>query len=295
MTPSTSFETVAAGFATGLTGTIGVQVIDNAGATSIARATAGITEYPAGSGIYQATLTSPAAAGQYTIVWDNGSVTPGNVATEDLVVGASSVALVGGTVYVSATTLKATLGITNTALDADITAACEAASRAVEQETGRVFTAGTTAIYYYDPSGGYADLQIDDLATTTSLAVDVDTSGATTYGTSYALNTDYFVEPYNAAQTNWPYTSLRLRPTNGKYWPCYPRSVRVTGVFGWPAVPGPVVEATGILAARLFKRAREAPFSVFGYGADGASIRISRTDPDVALLLEPYSRRTLIL
>ena len=60
--PSTSFEAVAQ-FDTGLTGTLGVRITDNAGATTLARTTAGITEYPAGSGIYAVTLTSPGAGG----------------------------------------------------------------------------------------------------------------------------------------------------------------------------------------------------------------------------------------
>lgn len=83
---SASYEAVADLETTGLTGTCGVRVIDNAGATTTARATAGIAEYPAGSGIYAKTMTAPGSAGQYTIVWDIGSTAPGNMAIEELVV-----------------------------------------------------------------------------------------------------------------------------------------------------------------------------------------------------------------
>lgn len=86
VSPSSTFEAVASGFASGLTGTIGVRILDNAGATTTARVTAGIAEYPASSGVYYVTLTAPSTAGQYTILWDNGTATPGNIATEDLVV-----------------------------------------------------------------------------------------------------------------------------------------------------------------------------------------------------------------
>lgn len=41
-TPSSTFEATATGFATGLTGTIGVRILDNAGATTTATVTAGI-------------------------------------------------------------------------------------------------------------------------------------------------------------------------------------------------------------------------------------------------------------
>lgn len=87
--PEASFEAVASGFPTGLAGTIGVRILDNVGGTTTARTTAGITELIAGSGIYAVTLTAPATAAQYSIVWDDGSITaPSDVATEDLTVTA---------------------------------------------------------------------------------------------------------------------------------------------------------------------------------------------------------------
>lgn len=86
ISPSGTFEAVASGFVSGLTGTIGVRILDNAGGTPLARSTSGIAEYPSSSGIYYVSLVAPATTGQYTIMWDNGSATPGNVATESLVV-----------------------------------------------------------------------------------------------------------------------------------------------------------------------------------------------------------------
>lgn len=70
--PSVSVEAVAEGFATGLVGTIGVRVLDGQGGTTLARTTSGILETPAASGIYTATFTAPATAGQYVVVWDDG-------------------------------------------------------------------------------------------------------------------------------------------------------------------------------------------------------------------------------
>lgn len=84
--PSTAFEAVADGYATGLAGTIGVRVRDNAGADAVARTTAGIVEDIAGSGIYRASITAPASAGQFTVVWDDATGVPSGFATEDLVV-----------------------------------------------------------------------------------------------------------------------------------------------------------------------------------------------------------------
>lgn len=90
---SQPFEATAEGFATGLVGTIGVRIIDNAGATVTARATGGIIEYPAGSGFYQATLTAPASTGVYSVFWDDGVVGPGHDAAEDLLVNTTTVSV----------------------------------------------------------------------------------------------------------------------------------------------------------------------------------------------------------
>ena len=76
--PGATYEAVIDWGATGQT--LGLRVIDNAGATTVARLTTNITEYPAGSGIYARTgNTAPSTAGQYTLVWDDGSATPGHV------------------------------------------------------------------------------------------------------------------------------------------------------------------------------------------------------------------------
>jgi hypothetical protein len=57
-------------------------------------------------------------------------------------------------------------------------------------------------------------------------------------------------------------------------------------------VPAQVKEATSILAARLIRRMREAPFGVVVVGGIdvGAAARIARVDPDVRFLLEPFTR-----
>jgi hypothetical protein len=62
----------------------------NDGATIItAPTTSGIVEFPAGSGVYTATLTAPTVEGQYLVVWNDGTDTR----TEDLTVSGS---VIGG-------------------------------------------------------------------------------------------------------------------------------------------------------------------------------------------------------
>jgi hypothetical protein len=106
--PSTAFEATAQNFPTGIAGTIGVRVVDNAGATVTARTTAGIVEHPAGSGIYGATLTSPAVAGQYSVVWDTGG-SDVSWAVEDLVVTPTAIPVYGAAPLVGARAGMATL------------------------------------------------------------------------------------------------------------------------------------------------------------------------------------------
>jgi hypothetical protein len=80
-------------FATGLVGTIGVRIlgVDSTGTvtTTVSRRTTGISEAVATSGFYVAAidltaLASAPAPGHYIVMWDNGAVTPGNTAFEDL-------------------------------------------------------------------------------------------------------------------------------------------------------------------------------------------------------------------
>lgn len=75
--PGATFEATVDNAPTGLTGTIGVRVLDTPGATIItARTTAGISENPSGSGIYSVALAAPNTLGTYSVVWDTGGGAP---------------------------------------------------------------------------------------------------------------------------------------------------------------------------------------------------------------------------
>lgn len=295
--PSTSFEAVADFGVTGLTP--GVRILDNAGATTTGRVTAGITEYPASSGIYYVSLTAPSAAGQYTIAWDNGTQTAGNFATEDLVVTADAESLIvaTGTLYISLAELKVTLGLTGqTAFDDDLTAAISASCRSIDAACGRRFwlDADTAQVRYYTPDSTRR-LMIDDLVTLTSLLVDQDGDG--TFEETWTNGTHFVLQPINNPSESpaRPYESVLRRVSSGYSFPCgVEHSVKVTGKFGWAAVPPEIAQATTVLAGKLFKRAREAPFGIVSFGGadSGAAMRIARTDPDVANLLAGYIRHT---
>jgi hypothetical protein len=128
---------------------------------------------------------------------------------------------------------------------------------------------------------------LDDLVTLTTFATDWSQSG--TY-TTLTQNTDFYLEPSNSASDGWPFTRATAAPYSSGFPYGLPRSVKVTGKFGWAAVPYPVTQAATIMAARLMKRAREAPLGTIGFGIDGNVVRVPRIDPDVDALLGPYKK-----
>jgi len=193
--------------------------------------------------------------------------------------------------YISREELKEALSIAGQAFaDQDIDRAISAASRAIDQATGRRFypDPADTTRKYVPINPGY--LMIDDLSSLTTLT---DTGGAV-----WTVNTDFYLEPINAVAEGQAYTGIRSinRPflwdqsNQGSYAPGPDGRVSVTGKFGWLAPPPEIVQATQILATRLMRRGREATFGVLGMGLDGAAVRIVNTDPDVQALVAPYVR-----
>lgn len=297
--PSSTFEATASGFATGLTGTIGVRILDNAGATTTARVTAGIAEYPASSGVYYVSLTAPSTAGQYTLLWDNGSTTPGNIATEDLVVTYTiTSATAAANEYVTVSELKNTLAITSSTYDADLAIVVNTASRTLDAITGRRFWSdtGTANVRTYTPDS-YRRLMIDDLQTLTTLKVDQNGDG--TFEETWTVGTDFVLEPQNADSDIpiRPYESVLIRKQSRYYFPVdLEQSVQITGKFGWAAVPDEIQSAASILAGKLFKRMREAPFGIVSFGGgESPAMRLARTDPDIGNLIQGYIRHTPFL
>lgn len=194
--------------------------------------------------------------------------------------------------YLELEQLKATLELSNQSFaDEDVQAAISAASRGLDEACQRRFYPDTdaTQVRYYTPQTAY-QIMVDDLVTLTSLATDQD--GDSVFEQTWTVNTEFTLEPLNATADGQPYTMICLHPLNTvgfPYW--YPRSVKVTGKFGWAAVPAPIVEATTILATQLLKRAREAPFGIVSIGLDvGATARLAVTDPSVRFLISPYMR-----
>jgi hypothetical protein len=197
--------------------------------------------------------------------------------------------------YITVTEFKATAELIGFSFaDNDIAPAISAASRGIDEYCGRRFypDADTTAVRYYSPTRPRT-LNIDDLIALGTVQADIDADG--TFETTWILNRDYLLEPLNAAADAKPYEWIRVHPASNQRFPVWPRSIKVTGQFGWTAVPPTVKEATTIMATRLLRRARDAPFGVVGLGIDQTAIRIGRTDPDVGFLLDNFVKGQGIL
>jgi hypothetical protein len=188
--------------------------------------------------------------------------------------------------YTTLEVVKARLGRTDARDDTTIAAIVTAASRHVDQLCNRRFDQ-TTATRYFTPTGSWFT-EIDDLVSVTTLKTDL--QGDRTYGETWQT-TDYELEPINAAGLGRPYTRIEIAPKGTKSFPVLRRGVEIAGVWGFPAVPAAVTEATTLLAIRLLKRI-DAPFGIVGSTDLGGFIQLGK-DPDIGALLSPYRRMTL--
>ena len=190
--------------------------------------------------------------------------------------------------YASLAEVKAAARIIDTVDDVLLEIAIESASRAIDGHTRRNFYVAGTAVSTRVFAATNSDfVWVDDFASTTGLIVKTADNLDGNFNTTWAA-TDYQLEPLNGVSegVSWPYT--RIRTTGGKGFPYGSglAGLQVTARFGWSAVPTAIKQACIILAGRQFKR-YDSPLGVAGFGDLGA-MRVSRVDPDVATLIEPY-------
>src|SRR6187549_217038 len=101
--------------------------------------------------------------------------------------------------YVALEEVKAQAELTGTSFsDNDLLLAIPAAARGIEEYVGRRFWLDddATRVRYYTAVDGWS-VQVDDLVTLGTFATDYDGDG--TFETTWAVNTDFVLEPLNAA------------------------------------------------------------------------------------------------
>ena len=188
--------------------------------------------------------------------------------------------------YCTLADVKAALRITDSIDDSLLETAVESASRLVDGFAGRNFYSAGSAVRYFTPEDRIV-CEIDDLISLTSLVVSADLNAV--FDQTWSA-TDYQLEPLNGkvdGLTGWPATRIRAVGDYVFGTNIGEASVKVTGTWGWSAVPVAVKQATVIQASRIFKRL-DSPLGVLS-SPDLGYIRVgTRLDPDVQQLVEPY-------
>ena len=179
------------------------------------------------------------------------------------------------------------LNITDSSSDTNLETIIEAVSREIDNKTGRhFFNASETR--YYTPDDMRL-LFIDDLVSVSALVTDDDGDG--TYEHTWTTS-DYRLLPTNAALLGgWPYSMIEIKAFGSYVFPEGIRDgVKITGTFGWSAVPKPIAQACAMQTDRLYRRYK-AILGVSGTSSIGQiTLQIPKFDPDIEALIKPYVR-----
>jgi hypothetical protein len=188
--------------------------------------------------------------------------------------------------YATLAELKAVMRIpsADTIDDVLLETSIEAASRQLDGFCERVFysKSGTRV---FTPNDSYV-VETDDIASITTLMTAND-------GKTFDLTwqpKDYQLEPLNGQAGGIVTPATQIRAVDDYLFPVLggEATVKITGTFGWSAVPIAIKQATLMLAQRQFKR-YDSPLGVTGVGELGV-IRVSRIDPDVQALVSPFRK-----
>ena len=198
------------------------------------------------------------------------------------------------TTYCTLTEVKSAMRITDNSDDTTLSRLIRSASRRIDQRCNRRFYIDdTTSARTYAIKTPMLVL-VDDIATTTGLVVEVDTTGNGSW-VQLVNGTDYQLEPLNALAQGFPVNTIRSLNTQSfptstpTFWPTpYAQQalLRVTAKWGFPSVPDQIVDACIMLTARQFKRF-DSPLGVAGFGEMGV-VNVRRFDPDIDELLAPF-------
>ena len=184
--------------------------------------------------------------------------------------------------------MKAALRIQDTVDDSLLEMAIESASRAIDGHAMRSFYSSGTATRYYAADDSFV-CQVDDLAGT-AITLSTSANGDGIFDVTWS-DVDYQLEPTNGYTDGLTVPYTRIRAVQNYLFPVQAGEnlVKVTGVFGWSAVPIAITQACVVQSSRLFKRL-DSPLGIVGFGDMGA-MRVTRyLDPDVEQLVAPYRK-----
>lgn len=216
------------------------------------------------------------AAGLWTYVW------VGTGAASDVQPGSWFVnAPAFSDLYCTPEMLKDRKGITDTVDDSEIIGACRAVARWIDRKfCQRVFYRREATLTF--AAKNWTCLDLPDLVSVTALKTDVDGDGV--FETTWSAS-DYQLLPVNAPSEAEPEPYDSVKALVGSFpVACTGRTnrVQIEGVWGWPSVPEPVIEAAKILSGDYLKLGGMA-FGVAGYGEYGA-VRARMSNPALEML-----------
>jgi hypothetical protein len=194
--------------------------------------------------------------------------------------------------YASLSDLRNHLGYeaSDTDDDALLALALGDASRFIERYAERRFYVNSADEVRYVTAIDPYELRGLDIVSITTLATDAD--GDRVYETTWAT-TDFDLLPFNAVLDGEPYSSIGIPPAGRYTFPSVAKGVKITGKFGYSAVPSPIKGACLLLAAYIFKL-KDNPLGISANTEVGQII----TDPKMAKFvvqkLDQYSRKGLL-
>ena len=188
--------------------------------------------------------------------------------------------------YSTVATLKTRLSISDTTDDTTLGLILTGVCRAIDGHCGQRFYMDSSASVRYFTAQDKHTVFVDPLVSVTTLATD--STLDRTYAQAWAA-TDYDLMPSNASGRDRPYTWIETAPDGDYNFPTRALGVKLTAVWGWPAVPSAVSEAALLWAERIYKR-KDAPFGIASFIEAGEMRLIKEIDPDVQTLLKPFVR-----
>jgi hypothetical protein len=192
--------------------------------------------------------------------------------------------------YATSAQLKSYRRVSDIEDDAQIALAITAASRAIDQATGRQFgkvDAAEDRFYRARFDNAWVcNIEIDDLMDDTGLTISLDPLRDESWSEQITM---FVLRPRNAAQTARPWTEITI-PYASTVQPYRGDEVKVHAVWGWSAVPATIEQACLLQASRFLSR-RDSPFGIAGSPQTGSELRLlAKADPDVVVMVRDYMR-----
>jgi hypothetical protein len=187
--------------------------------------------------------------------------------------------------YATLIQLKSAIGIADGIDDPMLEMAIESASRQIDSYTERYFYNAGTAVKIFAPIDNWV-CPTEDFITLTKVETSED---GDSYDTEWEAD-DWQAEPLNGRAGGLVTSFTQIRAVESYLFPYRngEATVRLTGTWGWSAVPIAITQATIILASRIFKRL-DSPLGIISN--DLGSMRVGfRLDPDVQHLIDPYRK-----